>query len=82
MFLFALLLINFLIEESEAQAYPTTLQSQGEEYLAERDKERNFWKLLWSLVVLSSITPWQNEERRNTPIEQSQGPIVLVPIYY
>lgn len=46
MSLFALLLINFLIEESEAQAYPTTLQSQGEEYLAERDKERNFWKLL------------------------------------
>lgn len=29
-------------------------------------QERNFWKLLWSLVVLSSITPWQDEERRNT----------------
>lgn len=40
MSLFALLLIHlfFLIEESEAHAYPTTLQSQGEEFLAERDK--------------------------------------------
>lgn len=73
----------FLIEESEAHAYPTTLQSQGEEGVPSwKRQERNFWKLLWSLVVLSSITPWQDEERRNTPIEQSRGPTILVPIYY